>query len=157
MNTLKVTKVSPICTVTIKNTKMTMRRPSDARKKEARGGLRRTLIMSMKSSSRISSPELDNKQMVILLDRPMLHNKINTVMGSISIHLEALARKSRVMEWNFMAKMFMCAWAYLFTKHCTVLKRILHLLKKWNALVVKEQRSRMGLRAASVTRAKEKE
>ena len=86
-----------------------MRRPSDARKKEERGGLRKTLIMSMKSSSLISSLVLDNKQMVILVDRAMLPNQISKAMVSISIRSETVVKKSKVMRWNFMGKMCMCA------------------------------------------------
>jgi hypothetical protein len=85
-----------------------MRRPSDARKKGARGGLRKTLITSMKSSSPISSlVRIDNKQTVIPVDRAMLHNKISKVLGSILILSGTVVKKSRVMGWNFMEKMYM--------------------------------------------------
>jgi hypothetical protein len=89
-------------------TRTMMRRPSDARKKEARGGLRKTLIMSMKSSSLISSLVLiDNRQTVTMVDRAMLHNKTSKVLGSILIRSGTVVKKSRVMGWNFMEKMYM--------------------------------------------------
>ena len=107
MSILKATKVSRTCTVTITKTKMMMRRPSDARKKEGRGDLRRILIMSMKSSSQISNLELGNRQIVKLVDRVMLLNKISKVMGSILILSGTMGRKTKVMGWNFMVKMCM--------------------------------------------------
>ncbi len=92
----------------VTTTQMKMRRPSDARKKEARGGLRKTLIMSMKSSSLISSLVLiDNRQTVTMVDRGMLHNKTSKVLGSILILSGTMVKKSRVMGWNFMEKMYM--------------------------------------------------
>jgi hypothetical protein len=92
----------------VTTTQMKMRRPSDARKKEARGGSRRTLITSMKSSSPISSLVLiDNRLTVTMVDRAMLRNKISKVLGSISIRSGTVVKKSRVMGWNFMEKMCM--------------------------------------------------
>lgn len=108
MSTLKVTKVSRTCTGSTTKVKMTMRRLSDARKREGKGGSRRTLITSMKSSSQISSPALDNRQMLILV-RAMLRNKNSKQMDSISIRLETVGRKDRVMGWSFMGKMCMFA------------------------------------------------
>lgn len=107
MSILKATKVSRTCMVTITKTKMMMRRPRDERKKEGRGDLRRILIMSMKSSSQISNLELGNRQRVKLVDRVMLLNKISKVMGSILILSGIMNRKTKVMGWNFMVKMFM--------------------------------------------------
>jgi hypothetical protein len=78
----------------------------------------------MKSSSPIFNPALgNNRQMEMPGDRAMLRNKNSRVTDLISIPLEPMGKKSRVMAWNFMGKMFMYASACLFTKHCTVLKR----------------------------------
>lgn len=61
-----------------------------------------------RSSSQISSPALDNRQMLILV-RAMLRNKNSKQMDSISIRLETVGRKDRVMGWSFMGKMCMFA------------------------------------------------
>ena len=63
--------------------------------------------MSMKSSSQISNLELGNSQMVKLVDRAMLINKISIVMGSILILSGTVGRKTKVMGWNFMVKICM--------------------------------------------------
>jgi hypothetical protein len=77
-----------------------------------------------RSSSQIFNPALgNNRQMVMLEDRAMLRNKNSRVTDSISTRLGLMGKKSRVIAWNFMGKMYMYASACLFTKHCTVLKR----------------------------------
>ena len=82
-------------------TRTMMRRPSDARKREERGGSKRTLITSMKSSSPIFNPALgSNRQMVMLEDRAMLRNKNSRVTDSISTRLGLMGKKSRVIAWE---------------------------------------------------------
>ena len=61
-----------------------------------------------RSSSQISSPALDNRQMLILV-RAMLRNKNSKQMDSISIRLETVGRKGRATGWSFMGKMCMFA------------------------------------------------
>jgi hypothetical protein len=44
--------------------------------------------------------------MVTMVDKAMLHNKTSKVLGSILILSGTMVKKSRVMGWNFMEKMY---------------------------------------------------
>ncbi len=65
------------------------------------------MLFVYRSSFHISNLELGNRQMVKVVDRIMLLNKISKVMGSILILSGKVGRKTKVMGWNFMVKMCM--------------------------------------------------
>jgi hypothetical protein len=85
-----------------------MRRRNDERKRGARGVLKRTSIMSMKSSSRISNLEPDNhkEEIPAMLHHSQRKSSSNKASTLILLELPEAMRTKAMPQSSSMARMF---------------------------------------------------
>ena len=108
MSTLSNFKLFLGCMEIKAKTAKTMRRRNDERKRGARGVLKRTSIMSMKSSSRISNLEPGNhkEEIPAMLHHSQRKSSSNKASTLILLELPVAMRTKATPQSSFMARMF---------------------------------------------------